>query len=113
MKFFAFCSSPPADPQRAAKFQRAPPEVLGLAVITSTFLLSRSFQLWIFLGLPGRTNRTTVELVMIDWLGSSRSQPRSTKPLSWSLYTSAARAKPTTSASRPSITARVWLPEPP
>ena len=83
MKERAFASFPPVsvtEPQRPRKFQRAPPEVLGLAVTTSTFLLSRSFQPLIFLGLPLRTKKATVELVKIALLGFSFSQPGLIRP---------------------------------
>ena len=65
------------------------------------------------LGLPGRTKKATTELVMIELLGFSRSQPGWIKPASWTFSTSALRAKLTTSAAKPSMTARVWEPEPP
>ena len=45
--------------------------------------------------------------------GFSFSQPGLIRPACWILVTSAAMARLTTSASRPSITALVWEPEPP
>ena len=44
-------------------FQRAPPEMNGFGVITSTPGLTRSFQPLMCFGLPGRTERTTTESV--------------------------------------------------
>ena len=46
-------------------FQRAPPEVNGFGVTTSTSGRRRSFQLLIFFGLPSRTTKTTTEFVTI------------------------------------------------
>ena len=116
MYFLAASSEPPfsvTEPQRARKFQRAPPEVLGLAVTTSTLGLLRSSQVFTFLGLPARTMKITVELVAMELLGSSFSQPASIRPAFSILATSAVMARATTSASRPSITARLWEPDPP
>jgi hypothetical protein len=116
MKALAWASLPPVRvmaPQRARKFQRAPPEVLGLAVTTSTALLSRSFQVLIFLGLPGRTKAATVELTGTALFGASFSQPGLIRPAFSILARSAAMARLTTSASKPSISGRVWEPEPP
>ena len=53
-------------------FQRAPPEVNGLGVITSTPGLIRSSQVLMFFGLPLRTTSTTTESV--------------TMPLYWSWF---------------------------
>ena len=46
-------------------FHWAPPEVNGFGVITSTPSLSRSSQVSMPSGLPGRTAKTTTELVTI------------------------------------------------
>ena len=48
-------------PYAAITFQRAPPEVNGFGVITSTPSLVRSSQVWMFFGLPLRTTNTTTE----------------------------------------------------
>ena len=66
-------------------FHRAPPDVNGLAVITSMPGLIRSAQPLMFFGLPLRTTSTTTESV--------------TLPLYWSLFQSA--------ATMPSLTRRV------
>ncbi len=50
------------DPYAAMMFQRAPPDVNGFGVTTSTSGRRRSFQLLIFFGLPSRTTKTTTEL---------------------------------------------------
>ena len=43
-------------------FHWAPPEVIGLGVMTVTSSRIRSSQVWMFLGLPGRTSNTTTLL---------------------------------------------------
>ena len=91
-------------------FQRAPPEVNGLGVTTSTPGSRRSSQSWIPFGLPGRVTRTTTEFVTIPlcgWLVQSAA----TRPDSTSLSRSGASESATTSASSPAITARVCSPE--
>ena len=50
-------------------FQRAPPEVKGLGVSTSTPGLTRSAQPLMFFGLPGRTASTTTDRVTIPFVG--------------------------------------------
>ena len=64
-------------------FHRAPPEVNGLGVITSTPGLVRSSQVRMFLGLPGRTAKTTTEsrheavvLVLVPASGRPGPAPR-------------------------------------
>ena len=42
-------------------FQRAPPEVNGFGVITSTSSRTRSSQSWMSFGLPGRMTNATTE----------------------------------------------------
>ena len=50
-------------------FQRAPPEVNGFGVSTSTPGLTRSSQPLMFFGLPGRTASATTERVTIPFVG--------------------------------------------
>ncbi len=99
--------------QIAKKFQRATPEVLGSAVIKLTPSFSRSDQILMFLGLPSRTMIAGTDLETMPSLGNSFSQPASIKPAFSNLLVSAATARWTISASSPSMTARVWEPEPP
>ena len=50
-------------------FHWAPPEVNGLGVMTSTSSFTRSSQVWMFLGLPLRTAKTTIELLTKPLVG--------------------------------------------
>ena len=64
-------------------FQRAPPEVNGFGVITSTPGLMRSSQVLMSFGLPLRTTKTTTESVTMplysSWFQSSATSPASTR----------------------------------
>ena len=64
-------------------FHCAPPEVNGFGVITSTPSLRRSSQVWMPFGLPGRTAKTTTELVTMPsysfWFQSASTRPASTR----------------------------------
>src|SRR5829696_7318966 len=93
-------------------FQRAPPEVAGLAVITSTSSRTRSSNVWMFFGLPFRTTRVTTESVTIPlyWF---LFQAAETSPASTSRVMSGSSENATTSAGWPASTARLWSPDPP
>lgn len=93
-------------------FQRAPPDVNGLGVTTSTPGFSRSSQSLIPLGLPLRTARTTTEFVTKP-PNRSRLQDSATSRSSTSLLTSGASDSATTSAGRPDLTARACSPDAP
>src|SRR5215217_2518714 len=93
-------------------FQRAPPEVNGFGVMTSTPGFVRSSQVLIFLGLPGRTASTTTDLVTKP-LKRSPFQPGATSPAVTSLVTSGSSDRATTSAGRPDSTARSCSPDAP
>ena len=100
------------EPYAAMMFQRAPPDVNGFGVTTSTPGRMRSFQLLIFFGLPSRTTKTTTEFVTIP-LYDCFFHAASTFPAATSSSTSGARESATMSASRPALTARVCSPEEP
>src|SRR5207302_11184451 len=93
-------------------FQRAPPDVNGFGVITSTPGLIRSSQVLMCFGLPLRVASTTTELVTNPWY-LSLFQLASTLPAFTSLSTSGASERATTSALRPASTARSWSPDAP
>ena len=93
-------------------FQRAPPEVNGLGVITSTPGLVRSSQVVMFFGLPLRTTNTTTESVTMPLYWSwSQLATRAWRPPGASM--SGSREKGTKSAGWPAATARLWSPEAP
>ena len=102
-----------AQPHAASTFQRAPPEVFGFGVITATPGRARSSQSRIPFGFPLRTRKTTVEVYGQLRCGSRSCQPFGRRPVAAIASMSQASARVTTSASRPSITARACLPEPP
>src|SRR5664279_5040720 len=93
-------------------FQRAPPEVNGLGVMTCTPGLVKSAQVLMFLGLPLRVTITTTERVTMPlyWFAF---QVVATLPALTSRVMSGSREKLTTSAFRPATTARLWSPEAP
>jgi len=64
-------------------------------------------------GLPARTRNTIVDVYGQLRSGRRRCQSAATAPARASASMSGASARVTTSASRPSITARACLPEPP
>src|SRR5665213_432955 len=94
------------------RFHLALPELNGLGVMTFTLLFTRSAQVLMFLGLPFRTMKETIELVTIPAVGPL-SQLDDTIPALTSLSMSGVREKLTTSAGRPEATAVAWEPEAP
>src|SRR5258707_14622646 len=93
-------------------FQRAPPDVNGLGVITDTPGRRRSFQPLMCFGFPSRTTSTATESVTIP-LYDCLFQLASTSPALTSTSTSGASERLTMSAGRPATTARVWSPDAP
>jgi hypothetical protein len=91
-------------------FHWAPPEVNGFGVITSTPSFSRSSQVWMFSGFPGRTAKTTTESVTMP-LYSFWFQSSSTRPASINRVMSGSSENATTSAARPASTARLCSPD--
>ena len=91
-------------------FQRAPPEVNGFGVRTSTPGLTRSSQPLMFLGLPWRTTSATTEFVTIPFVGVAF-QSAATSCSSTSFVTSGSSDSAATSVGRPAMTARAWSPE--
>ena len=91
-------------------FHLAPPEVNGFGSITSTSSLIRSSQVWMFLGLPLRTMKTTTESVTKPSY-SFLFQSSSTRPASTSRVMSGSSENSTTSAGRPPSTARDCSPD--
>src|SRR5262245_57785588 len=65
------------------------------------------------LGFPLRTTNTMVDVYGSELLGSRFSHPGAICPALRMASVSGHRASETTSASRPSITARAWVVEPP
>jgi hypothetical protein len=90
----------------------AAPEVNGLGVSTSTPGLSRSAQVLMFFGLPGRTMNETIDVVTRPlvgvWFHSGATMPASTRRVM-----SGSTENDTTSAFSPASTARLWSPEAP
>ena len=64
-------------------------------------------------GLPLCTKNTMVDVYGVEFCGNFFCQSFATKPRAAISSISAAKANVTTSASRPSITARACLPDPP
>src|SRR5215207_198916 len=93
-------------------FQRAPPEVNGFGVITSTPDFVRSGQSLSFFGFPDRVPITTTESVTkpLYWFWF---QLASTMPAWTSLVMSGSSENSTTSAVWPACTARLCSPDPP
>jgi hypothetical protein len=69
------------EPYAAIAFHLAPPDVAGLGVITSTSPVTRSSQVWMSSGLPGRVMNTTTELLTLPW-NRFLSQSSATMPAS-------------------------------
>src|SRR5262249_21586177 len=112
--------APPSDPPRATTEPQAArnanfplPDVLGLGVMIQTLGLRRSGQSLMPLGLPLRTTNTIVDVYGTEWLGRLDSHPAGIKPDFAIALVSGQSASVTTSASRPSMTARAWVEEPP
>src|SRR5204863_4059743 len=99
-------------PQPAITFHRAPPDVNGFGVMTSTPGLVRSDQVLMCLGLPLRVTNSTTESVIIPFSGPLF-QSAATRLAFTNRVTSGSSAKATTSAVRPDSTARLWSPEAP
>src|ERR671930_2273345 len=93
-------------------FQRAPPDVNGLGVSTCTPGLSRSAQVWMFLGLPLRTTNVVTESVTMPLCGSLVQSGETILSLTRRVM-SGASENATTSAGRPDSPARLWSPEAP
>ena len=78
VKSWALASFPPVlvtEPHKPKKFHLAPPEVLGLAVMTLTPFFAKSAHPLIPLGLPSRVTRAATDLLTIALSGASFSQP--------------------------------------
>lgn len=86
--------------------------MVGRLDINSTGL-TRSPQSLMPFGLPFLTKKTIVEVYGVEFCGNFFCQSVGNRPRLAISSISAARASVTTSASRPSITARACLPEPP
>src|SRR3954468_23801739 len=99
-------------PYAAITFQRAPPEVNGLGVITETPGLTRSAHVLMCLGLPLRTTKTTTESVTMPRY-AFLFQLGATRPALTRESTSGASERLTTSAGRPAATARACEPDAP
>src|SRR5690348_6149314 len=93
-------------------FQRAPPEVNGFGVTTDTPGLTRSSQVRMCFGLPGRTTKTTTDFVTKP-LYLLFAQFLATILLSTSSCISGASDRSRMSACRPLMTASAWVPEAP
>ena len=91
-------------------FQRAPPEVNGFGVSTSTPGLTRSSQPSICFGLPGRTASATTDRVTMPFVGVAF-QFAATRPSLTSFVMSGSSDSAATSVGRPAMTARAWSPE--
>ncbi len=90
----------------------ADPELNGFGVTTSIPGLSRSSQVWMFLGLPFRVTIVTTEPNGIP-LCSLEFQSSATSPASTRRVTSGSTEKLTMSVGRPDSTLRDWSPDAP
>ena len=88
------------------------PELNTLGVITLTPGFTRSAQVVMCLGLPGRTMNETMEFVTMPLVGV-RSHELATSPALTTLVMSGVREKFTRSAGRPSTTEVAWVPDGP
>src|SRR6516225_10142241 len=93
-------------------FHFALPELKTFGVITCTPDFTRSVQVVMCLGFPGRTTNETMESVTMP-LVEVLSHALETRPAFTSFSMSGAREKLTTSAPSPSTTAVAWVPEGP
>lgn len=82
------------------------PLVFGFGVMTATSGLAKSGQSRTPFGFPFRTTNTMVDVYGRERLGNSFSQPSSISPALRTASVSVYRASVTTSAGRPSFTAR-------
>src|ERR1700724_3464020 len=93
-------------------FHFALPELNTLGVITPTPGFTRSAQLVMCLGLPGRTTNETMESVTMPLVGPL-SHELETRPAFTSLAMSGSSEKLTRSAGRPLTTEVAWVPDGP
>src|SRR3984957_1969189 len=93
-------------------FHLALPELKTLGVITPTPDFTRSAQVLMCLGFPGRTMKLTMELVTMPLVGPLAHELE-TRPALTSLAMSGSSEKLTTSAGSPSTTEVAWVPEGP
>src|SRR5580658_3637900 len=93
-------------------FHLALPELNTLGVITCTPDFTRSAQVVMCLGFPGRTMKDTIELVTMPLVGPL-SHELETRPALTSLAMSGSSDRLTTSAGSPSMTEVAWVPEGP
>src|SRR5262245_29962934 len=99
-------------PYAAMMFHRAPPDVNGFGVTTSTPGFRRSFHDLMFFGFPSRRTNTTTESVTMPLWGFFV-QPLNTSPALTRSSTSGASDSATRSAFRPAFTARACSPDEP
>src|ERR1700693_194836 len=93
-------------------FHLALPELNTLGVMTPTPAFTRSAQVVMCLGLPGRTTNETMESVTMP-LVDPLSQELDTSPAFTTLAMSGSSEKLTRSAGRPLTTEVAWVPEGP
>src|SRR5258708_7832785 len=93
-------------------FHLALPELKTLGVITCTPDLTRSAQVVMCLGLPGRTMNETTESVTMPLVGPLAHE-LDTRPALTTLVMSGSSEKFTTSAGSPLTTEVAWVPEGP
>src|SRR6185437_17068995 len=93
-------------------FHLALPELKTLGVMTDTPDFTRSAQVVMCLGLPGRTTNETIGLVTMPLVGVL-AQLLETRPALATLSMSSESEKLTTSAGSPSATEVAWVPEGP
>src|SRR5580700_3903794 len=94
------------------RFHLALPELNGLGVMTFTPDFTRSAQVLMCFGFPGRTMNDTTESVTMPLVGPS-SQVGETRPAVTSFCMSGSSEKFTTSAGRPWVTEVAWVPDGP
>src|ERR1700722_398427 len=93
-------------------FHLALPELKTLGVITCTPDFTRSAQVVMCLGLPGRTMNETMEFVTMPLVGPLFHE-LATRPALTTLVMSGSSEKFTTSAGSPLTTEVAWVPEGP
>src|SRR5215475_5069669 len=93
-------------------FHLAPPLCAGSGVRIFRPGLVRSFQLWMCLGLPGRTMKPTTEVATTDWSGSF-SQLCVISPAFCTMATSGSSEDAYTSAGNPFTMFSAWVVLPP
>src|SRR5271167_4581170 len=93
-------------------FHLALPELNTLGVMTPTPGFTRSAQVVMCFGFPGRTTKDTMESVTMPLVGPL-SQELDTSPALTSLFMSGSSERFTTSVGSPSITDVAWVPDGP